>query len=79
METGQERVNTIEEEILRYLLERPHAADTIDGIRQWWLPRIRLDAATSEIKQALEHLVLQGKVVASELPDGNIVFKKASP
>ena len=79
MTADRDRVGIVEDEILRYLLRRPDAADTIDGIRQWWLPQIRLDTALSDIEQALSQLVLKGKVVASALPDGSIMYRNASP
>lgn len=71
------RIKTIEYEITRYLVQRPHAADTIDGVRQWWLPRFPLDATADEIRQALENLVAKGVVVASTLPDGNTIYRSA--
>lgn len=77
MATDEGRIKTIEEEITRYLVQRPHAADTVDGIRQWWLPRMPLDAAADEIRQALERLVARGTVVASTLPDGTTIYRSA--
>jgi len=77
MTTERERVCSIEDEILRYLLERPNAADTAEGIKRWWLPRIRLDSAASDVEQALTHLVVRGKVLASELADGTTVYRNA--
>jgi hypothetical protein len=79
MAIEQDRVCNIGDEILRYLAQRPNAADTIEGIKRWWLPRIRLDSAASDIERALNHLVRSGKVLASELPDGSTVYRNASP
>jgi hypothetical protein len=73
------RIHSIEDEILRYLLRCPRAGDTIDGIRQWWLPQVRLDTAMNDIEQALDHLILEGKVIASTLPDGSVMYRNASP
>ncbi len=76
--TDEYRLKNIEKEIVRYLSRRPDAADTIEGIKQWWVPRIRLEEAASEIEQAMNRLVREGKVIASTLPDGSIVYRNAS-
>jgi DNA polymerase III psi subunit len=78
MAADENRTKVIADEIARYLVQRPHAADTVDGIRQWWLPRIRPDAVDTEIRQALDHLVQRGIVVANTLPDGNTVYRSTS-
>jgi hypothetical protein len=78
MEPGNEPVSSIEDEILRYLTERPYAGDTITGIRQWWLLPRRVDATEQEIKRALDCLVQRGKVAAIVLTDGSIVYRRPS-
>lgn len=49
-------------EILRYLQRRPEATDTMDGIVQWWLPRIRLEEAAETVQHALDLLEHRGLV-----------------
>lgn len=70
-------MNTIAEEIARYLSEHPDAADSLDGIRQWWLPRLRLQEAIAQIEEALEELVERGVVVRQDMPDGTVVYRRA--
>ena len=49
-------------EILDYLRNHPSAADTLEGIVEWWLPRQRHETATKAIQQALDDLVKSGLV-----------------
>ena len=69
-------VNTIAEEIARYLREHPDAADSLDGIRQWWLPRVRLQEATAQVEGALEELLGRGVVVRQVMPDGTVLYRR---
>lgn len=71
-------MNQIAEEIARYLGQHPDAADSLEGIRQWWLPRLRLQEATAEIEAALEDLVRHGVVVRLAMPDGTVVYRRAA-
>jgi len=52
----------------RYCAAHPHAADTADGARRWWLadPTLFLD----EVELALEALVSRGVLATRVLPDG---------
>jgi hypothetical protein len=70
-------VNTVAEEIARYLREHPDAADSFEGIRQWWLPRVRFQEATAQIEAALEELLEHGIVVRQVMPDGTILYRRA--
>jgi hypothetical protein len=63
----------VADQILSYLARNPHARDTLDGIRQWWL----LNNASSppkDVEDALKALVKQGCVFESEGPDGNVHY-----
>lgn len=48
------------QEIIEYLRAHPSAADTMDGIIQWWLIRQRYETARDIIQKALDDLVEQG-------------------
>jgi hypothetical protein len=67
-------VKGIAREIARYLVEHPDAADTLDGIRRWWLTRQRYEDATVLVQRAVELLVREGAAVGRKMPDGNIVY-----
>jgi Fe2+ or Zn2+ uptake regulation protein len=49
-------------EIVAYLAAHPHAADSLDGIVDWWLPNQRYETARSTIQAALDDLGRQGIV-----------------
>jgi hypothetical protein len=47
---------------MEYLRANPSAADTVDGIIQWWLPLQGDEMKREDIEGALEDLVKQGQV-----------------
>lgn len=47
----------VRELILGYLSEHPHAADTLEGIVEWWIERQRLRLAISTVSSALKSLL----------------------
>jgi hypothetical protein len=67
---------SLADQILAYLARNPHARDTRDGIRQWWLPT---SAATSPkaVEAALRELVEKGHLSESEGPDGHVHYSAA--
>jgi Fe2+ or Zn2+ uptake regulation protein len=44
-------------QILRYLNEHPDAADTANGIIEWWLLKQSISEAEDVVKQALDMLI----------------------
>ena len=60
--------------ILRYLAARPHAADTVDGVTNWWLTRQRYHDTYEVIEKVLEGLVVEGRLVKTTLPDKKILY-----
>jgi len=69
-------VKTVADEIARYLYAHPDAADTLDGIRRWWLPRVRLEETAAQIEEALDELVRRGVVVRQVLADGTVLYRR---
>jgi len=65
-------------EVLAYLHTHPSAADTLDGIIQWWLPIQRYETARGIIEKALDDLVEQGIVDYVETGDGRRIFRLAN-
>jgi hypothetical protein len=62
--------------ILRYLHSHPDAADTVDGICEWWLPRHwRVDARY--VEAALQRMYAQGLVRRRENADQHVVYLRA--
>jgi hypothetical protein len=55
-------------DILRYLAEHPGAADTVQGIHQWWLHQAWAEDATRVTQAALDILVKRGWLTETEIP-----------
>jgi len=68
-------VSQIMKALLAYLRNHPKAADTLEGISKWWLPR---DEARSrdDVARALEKLVAQGRIEKHVAPDGRRLFRR---
>ena len=73
-----ERVAAVADTLRRYLLAHPDAADSIDGIRLWWLSGDAA-AAPENVLAALACLEAEGVVDRRELPGGRVVFGAARP
>ena len=54
MAEDPDEVSALASHIEGYLRERPHASDTVEGIRRWWLGSRWTDASESLITAALE-------------------------
>ena len=63
-------VMLVAKEINQYLADHPNAADSLEGVVNWWLARQRYTKATDIVQQALEHLVNEG-VVKKVVRKGN--------
>ena len=77
--TGTEQINVLEaaSAIQRYLAVRPNAAETVEGVAQWWLSRQRREDTVDLARRALEHLEAQGQVVRFQLAGGKTMFRRA--
>ena len=64
----------LSDEILNYLRAHPQAADTVDGIVAWWLPRQRYEEAIDRVQHALDALVVRGLVEKVTLVDGTVLY-----
>jgi len=63
--------------VLRYLDANPNAADTAEGIHEWWLNRELASARKEQVRRALERLVAQGTLERRLLTGGQVLY--ASP
>ena len=66
------------EAILRYLAERPHAADSVEGVVSWWLPLQRYKDTYEDIENILEELVADGHLVKTNMPDNKVIYTCAT-
>ncbi len=67
----------IAREIRQYLEQYPEAADTLEGIAQWWLTQQQSQQALDTVKQALDRLVVEGIVKKYITAEGKTVYSGA--
>jgi hypothetical protein len=60
--------------VLAYLAQHPDAADTLDGIVSWWLPKQRYETERQRIEKALDLMVERGQLRCDRLPGGNVLY-----
>lgn len=70
-------VGSIAEAIARYLRAHPEAADSVEGIRQWWLTPLGPPRSVTQVEAALADLLGRGVVVRQEMPDGAVLYHGA--
>ena len=70
-------ITDVAQEILDYLRAHPGAADTLDGVVQWWLQHQRYLHGLEAVKKALDLLIERGMVVYRRGADGNVVSSVA--
>lgn len=75
--TDDELVRDLEQEISDYLQLHPNAADSVDGIRFWWLGPRRKDVSVDQVRRALAALVRKGVVRQTDLHDGHVIYRVA--
>jgi len=61
-------------EVWLYLRARPNAAETLEGILNWWLPRQRYETERRRVEQALDELLARGLIAKQRLIDGTILY-----
>jgi hypothetical protein len=72
-------VDELAAEICAYLQAHPDAADTLDGVVQWWIAHERFLRGITAAARALERLVEEGRVEQISTADGRTVFRAARP
>jgi hypothetical protein len=77
MAPDEDRIAAVCCEIQRYLSSHPDAADSVEGIRRWWIARLRLEESARHVQEALNRLVAQGVVIERVMPDGRAVYEMA--
>lgn len=69
----------LDQRILEYLEDCPHASDTLEGIAKWWVTRHHVSETVTAIQQALDDLQRDGSVSERRLPDGQILYFLKTP
>lgn len=69
-------VDRLHNAILHYLQNNPNAADSLEGIMNWWLPKVGYEqVGAEEVLLALERLMATGAVVKIPLVDGTVLYR----
>lgn len=61
--------------ILSYLRDHPEAADSPEGIAQWWLPAPAYTATLEAVHEALALLVADQRIARIDLADGRTLYQ----
>jgi hypothetical protein len=72
-------VDELAAEICAYLEAHPDAADTVDGVVQWWIVHERWLRGIGLVAQALDRLVAEGRIEAVRGADARVVYRAARP
>lgn len=72
------RARMIERLVARYIADHPNAADTVEGIRSWWIVADVRDASRAEVQAAVDSLVSHGTLSLIALPDGTPLYAGAA-
>ncbi len=68
-------IDTIAEEIKRYLTTKPNASETVQGIAKWWLLEQRFNDSIEKVQSAVNLLVKAGILVIFQLSDGTVLYR----
>jgi hypothetical protein len=80
MSTEAERTSiSLQASLRRYLEKYPEAADSPEGIRQWWLAEELRMTPIGILREALKALVASGEMQFSILPDGTELYARSVP
>lgn len=71
-DAGMQRVAAL---IEAYLARHPAAADSEQGIAQWWMPAMGADVPVETVCAALEWLVRRGAVHRTLVPGGPAIYR----
>ena len=66
---------SIRRAILAYLARNPEAADTVDGIAEWWLWKQRIVDVKSDVQKVLDKLAREGLLLARRAGDGKVHYR----
>jgi hypothetical protein len=60
---------------MRYFVQHPHAADSLEGIARWRLIEQRTRDLVAETGDAVEQLVGEGLLERVSLPGGQMLYR----
>lgn len=65
----------IAKEILAYLLNRPEAEDSLEGMMNWWLRSDKGGHAIDEVRDALDLLIDKGEIEEVKSQQDIFIYK----
>lgn len=71
----QLRIQSVAKEISRYINKRPNAAETAEGVTNWWISRQRIEESVELVENALEYLVSRKTLVKRGLGKQTLYMK----
>jgi hypothetical protein len=75
MGDDEQLAEEVADEILAYLDVHPDAADTLEGVVQWWIVQQRYLRGLHAVGRALDGLVARGEVERVPGPDGRPLYR----
>lgn len=78
MREGEDVVRIVAASLHDYIARHPDAADSIEGIRRWWLPP-SVVASTADVQAALDSLVAAGLLSRRALPGRGTLYSRRRP
>ena len=76
-DTPESSAGRLAARIEAYLARWPRAADTEQGIAEWWLRDLGAPASAADVTAALDALLARGVVRSVRLPDGTQIYQSA--
>lgn len=64
--------------LIDYLERHASAADTLEGIMDWWLPAEQRATDPKAVELVLDSLVAEGLATVSKLVDGRVLYRRAA-
>lgn len=68
-------LTSLQRQIMRYLRDNVHAAETAEGVNSMWLGRAHEPQSIAESEKALDALVAAGLVETHSLPGGKTLYR----
>ena len=72
-EESAQEIGSLAEAVLVYVRRHCEAADSLEGIREWWLPSGSFVSLRS-LERALDQLVSQGLMQRTRAADGIVLY-----
>ena len=76
MEADESDKANMRREIMQYLHMYPNAADSLNGVIDWWLSNRYQAEDVNEVEQVLEQLITDGLVKKVFLIDRTVLYKR---